>query len=583
MVQLLRNKSTLRTQLSCIIGGTISIVILGLILFNYHTQKAIMLNQEIEASKNILSLELQQLDNYIDDLKNYSLQLRNNEDFLLLIRADTPFTYGEVKDVGTSLKTTFYTRADILTYDLYIVKQNLKLSINTQTKKVTTIRGVKANAITNYTSIVARPMFLDIQPTNEENKLLVLSRAIIDAPKLTPLAIIQIKVSASFLEPYVNTHSNAKESLCIVRNDQTLYYTSNQLKLGDLEYQQLLQHLQAKESDFSLKIANDPKLCVVSTNGEHQFKFVSIKSYADVNGSLISLRNTLIILGIASTMLTVLFILYWVRLFTNPLSILAHRLRKVGKGNFTTTVDISGSSEISGLSEDFNTMICNINHLIETTYIANLNEKTARLIALEAQMNPHFLFNTLQAISAEAIVKEEFGINKMITSLASLLRYGIKGNNQVSILTEMTYVEKYLLLQKSRFNERLTYTFAIDSELYQVSIPKISLLSLVENSLVHGFSSTTEAIHIIVNGYIEENTIYLSVSDNGSGITSEKLEELQKVLKMPNFDISSNQNIGLQNLASRLQLLYSDNVALEVYSMPHLATTISMKIYLMEV
>ena len=336
--------------------------------------------------------------------------------------------------------------------------------------------------------------------------------------------------------------------------------------LSDEDTAALLAGVQTEGDSFSATVDGVPNLCVVAEGSTAGFVLVGFKPMAVVNAALIATRNGSILIGLAALFLSVLLAETFIRYITGPLSLLAHRLRRVGTGNFKTRAALEGSYELIGLSEDVNHMMVGIDGLIERTYVATLNERTAQLIALEAQTNPHFLFNTLQAIGSEALARGQGELYRMVTALGSLLRYSIKGGNLATLDTELGYVEKYLSLQKARFGDRLTYHISVAEPMLPLDVPKLGLLSLVENSIVHGLRDQVTNIHIELMGALEGENARLTVSDNGCGISPEKLAELHRAMDDPAVTIS--QNVGLVNLASRLKLLYNGRTRIELDSVP---------------
>ena len=210
-------------------------------------------------------------------------------------------------------------------------------------------------------------------------------------------------------------------------------------------------------------------------------------------------------------------------------------------------------------------MILHINDLINKNYISQINEKTARLIALEAQLNPHFLYNTLQAISTEAILSGNKKIPPMINAIASMLRYSIKDGDFSLLEQELKYVSDYLFLQQSRFDEHLGYELLIDEETRKITIPKISILTLVENSILHGMEEEVSQIRIWVETSLEDDLLKICVRDNGCGMNPEKLDALKSRLR-ESVEHRNETGIGLTNLYSRLTLLYNGLADMKIES-----------------
>ncbi len=240
-------------------------------------------------------------------------------------------------------------------------------------------------------------------------------------------------------------------------------------------------------------------------------------------------------------------------------------------------LNIQGSSEISLLSDAYNNMIQKIEDLIEKNYVNDLAKKNAQLVALKAQINPHFLYNTLQTISAEAIENNQEKINDMVMALSSMLKYTIRGEDSVTLNTEMDHVKDYLFLQKERFGERISYNVQIDTDLQLLKIPKISVLTLVENAVVHGMSHSAERLHIEISAEHLDAKLAITVTDDGNGISTENLEEIQRTLESEDWKIDGT-SIGLKNLSNRLKLMYGNNARIKVYSTQFTGTSVVMEL-----
>jgi len=204
--------------------------------------------------------------------------------------------------------------------------------------------------------------------------------------------------------------------------------------------------------------------------------------------------------------------------------------------------------------------------MINEKYITVIREKTARMQALEAQVNPHFLYNALQAIASHAILTGRKDISRMIEILARTLRYSIKEGGLVRISMEMEYVNNYLLLQKMRFEDRLSIKIEMDDRTANVMIPKISIYTLVENSILHGLEQMTNPIHIHILTAIEEDHLVIQVEDDGPGIDSKKLQQILAGLDDPHWLDKPNESIGLKNLYSRLNLMYDNHANMYINS-----------------
>ena len=555
-----RNRTTIRKQLSIFVGLAVTLTIALLVMFNYLAQTHANVQSQKESLTRVLELENQRLDGFVDDLRTFSLQLRGNSGFMAAVAGTKALDYEQRVNVESALKTAYYARGDLLEAELYLVRQKERYAIESQKRKVMLTENVDVTTLEEYATFTAKPNFYSISP--DARGLLRFTRTIIDAPHTTPLAIMRFTVSLDAIAPLLQNHQGAQELLCILGTNGERYVTPDTLTQTDIAV--LLSGIQAQAGSFTTKLGEEMYLCVAVPGGTSGFILVGCKPMTLVNASLIVTRNGSIAIGLIALFLTVLVAEIFIRYITEPLNRLAHRLRRVGTGNFKTQAALEGSFELIGLSEDVNHMMNSIDGLIDQTYVATLNERTAQLIALEAQTNPHFLFNTLQAIGSEALTRGQGELYRMITALGSLLRYSIKGGNLASLKTELSHVEKYLLLQKARFGDRLNYRIDTAPLLMRYLVPKLGVLSLVENSIVHGLCDQVTSIDIVLLCQIEGEEVQLSVRDNGNGISQQKLTELCAALDDPEVNIS--QNVGLVNLASRLKLLYNGRARIQLTS-----------------
>lgn len=565
-----RNRTTIRKQLSLLVGIAVSLTMALLISFHYATQAAANQEQQRATMRRVLQLESRRLDDYVAELRTFSLQLRNDTGFMALAARTATFPYAERQGVEALVKASFYARADITAYELYLVRQRQRYAMDARIRKVAFSEDVEISLLPDYAAFTAKPDFCHM--TADAGGFLQVTRTIIDAPRETPLAVVRFSVGTEVIEGLARNHLAAGEMLCVFGSDGERYFQPEGLE----EAENLWRHAGPDVSSGVASLGGEQMLWVAVEESASDFVLIGLKPMELVNAALIATRNASIALGAVALVLTVLLVLFGIRYLTGPLSKLSHRLRRVGTGNFKTKAALEGSSEMVGLSEEVNHMMESVDRLIEHTYVARLNERTAQQIALEAQTNPHFLFNTLQAISAEAIVQGQDGIYRMVSSLAALLRYSVKGDTLVTLETEFSYVEKYLSLQKTRFGENLEYEVHAEDALLPLRIPKLGVLSLAENSIVHGLCGPVDTIHIELSCGVEGDNICLTVRDDGAGIDAKRLREMRDRIDDPEVTIS--QDIGLTNLAARLKLLYDGRATIRLYSEPGRLTTVTIVI-----
>lgn len=233
-------------------------------------------------------------------------------------------------------------------------------------------------------------------------------------------------------------------------------------------------------------------------------------------------------------------------------------MEKADQGDLHVKIDVQGNDEFSWISRQFNKMIEKIRVSNEQERDALLREKNAEIKSLEAQINPHFLYNTLDAINWVALDRQEYTISRMLTSLATILRYSIhKSNEEVEIRAELEYLRKYVYLQQQRFDYSFVCVIDADESILSHKIHKLLIQPLLENTLVHGFPGNTgmDEISIQISEIGKGQMIQIVVEDNGVGMDQEKVDYFN------HFDYQNERiesSIGVRNVITRLKLYYGE-------------------------
>lgn len=572
------NKISIKTQLIALVSIIFSIIIVSIIAYNDHANRNAASTQQIQSSTTLLNLETQNLNSYFSEISRYSLLLRHDEAFMQSIKSSTPLTYLEKNNIQTLLRSNFDSRNDLASYRLFLLKKPENYSIDSSAHTVQPFYENDITALPHYEEFTQKPYYSSIEPTENNQTFLTYYRTIIRIEDQKPLAIVELTFDNSYIQEIAQNHAALDELFCIIDDQNQILYTNNPLLDNSLIEKGLSAVSDHNENYFKISIQNQDYLGVFQKSENHPFTIMSFKPLSILDKELAATRNISLVLAIISIVIAVFLVSFFIRLVTNPLSTLAHQLQNVGSGNFTATTDIGGSQEIKNLSTNFNSMIHHIDQLIKKNYISEINEKTARLSALEAQLNPHFLYNILQLIAGEAIINKQPKINTMVTSVASMLRYSIKEDDFVYLSHELKHVEDYLTLQQSRLGNRLEYEWNIDEDCLNIQIPKISIQTLIENSISHGMSDDVDHISIYIRAYIDENKLLIKVRDNGIGIPYPKLKELNELFAQNTYHHEETIGIGLSNLNSRLHLLYDKPASLFIESNPGFYTMVTLSI-----
>ena len=348
--------------------------------------------------------------------------------------------------------------------------------------------------------------------------------------------------------------------------DQTLKECTN-LNISDLSEKQELFRRKLTSTNETVFLSTIP---IANTN----WYLINILKESYVNSEV---RFTVIIMSLIALILftiTTLVISLISRSMSASIRSIVTSMKTACSGSLTVQVPEDTQNEISIIGKQFNLMMTTIQHQIQTLQTVNQQTKEAEIRSLEAQIDPHFLYNTLDSINWLAIENNEPEISSMLCNLASIMRYRIKDSNSlVSMDTELYYLEQYLQLQKMRFNNNFDYIIDMDSSLSNCKLHKLLFQPFIENALLHGFGELEHGgiLKIIITRF-NQNYLKFQIIDNGKGMTTEQLKNIF------NETSSSHNSIGISNVLNRLKLYYENDYDFQVTSTVNKGTTISIVI-----
>lgn len=560
------NRTALWMQLTIFMVLITTLVAGYLIYKDYTSTRNLTINNQISTTHKILSLELENLDNYLLDLANFCIQPYYDSRFTRIVEQDAPLTAEQLSYAKQQMFYYYYTRNDILDYELYLIHQDLSIGRTNGQQHIITQEAAPEGVNKALLDCEKSNMNHSIKASDSATSLIYYHSLFQIKGKISQ-AIVRLKLDDTYAKQLLENHSEHGE-IIVFLNDKEEIIFSNQAELpaNQKAFLKALYDRQHQPEGYeTVQFMEQPFLIVETDSKTTGIRLISLTPLSYIDSQIGKLRQSIIVSGIWVWLFTILLIYMLLRLLTIPLRVLTKQMQRTGEGDFHTRINVEGSTEIRGLSDNFNSMVSHIDQLIKRTYVAELSEKDAKLAALEAQLNPHFLYNTLQAVSTEALINDQPQIHRMITALASNLRYTIKGNNLVPLKQEMSYVKDYIFLQKIRMDDALTFTSDIDPATEGCLIPKISIQTLVENSIIHGKSGNKDTICIEVSAKYSDNNVIIIVRDNGCGIAPQQLDKLYT-----DFDLQKSTGkyggIGLANLYSRIRLLYDTPASLDIHT-----------------
>ncbi|MDR1561246.1 MAG: sensor histidine kinase [Holosporaceae bacterium] len=312
-------------------------------------------------------------------------------------------------------------------------------------------------------------------------------------------------------------------------------------------------------------------------HSEINFRGWKLRTWTDKSVVLVPTKDTfafLVLVLIFAFIAAIISILFLSARITKQISIMRETVKKFGIGQFDARIEIVQNDEIGRLATTLNKMAEQIQALIQEVNIKERQKRKLQLQTFEYQINPHFLYNTLDSINMLARKDGDSLVADMVTSLSKLFRLGLhKGEEFIPVSDEVLHLYYYLRIQSIRFENQFTWKIEVDSEINDLLIIKFILQPLAENAINHGLRKKTTHGHLTIKGWRDENIVYFSIHDDGIGIASEKLSEIKKSLNSESFN-AQKIGFGLNNVNQRIKLRYGRDYDLNIESIENVGTNI---------
>lgn len=336
----------------------------------------------------------------------------------------------------------------------------------------------------------------------------------------------------------------------------------------------LMEHIDGSESATALRMDKETFITAYSDVPELNWRVITLVPEGVYVREASSVSNAIVATAVAVLLFAVILAALFSRLLSRPLEHMANAMNRVDSEHLTVRVPVHGQDEVAQMGRSFNALMDRLQAAIENEYLLTIRQKEAILRALQAQLNPHFLYNALQSISSMASLHNVPQIDTIAHSLGCLLRYTIQDASLVSTVREESdHVRHYLAIQKIRFGERLHVQIDIPEHVMEYRLPRVFLQPLVENSIVHGLEARSEQGNLMIGIWLDGEMLHIEVSDDGCGIRPEEMQRLRAQFARNEIPTKA-KGIGLANLHSRLCLLYGDRAEIQIETEVGIGTSI---------
>ncbi|MBB6693183.1 histidine kinase [Cohnella xylanilytica] len=572
-------QSSIAFAFSCLI----LIAIAATSLIGYRLSVAAVENNSKAYIAEVINQVNTNIQSYVDNMENISLLAMTNKDVKYYISSNSFIGSGErrpyEKRISDLFQSILYTRKDIASimvfgYNGRFVSDRriTTLNPNARLEDQAWYRNAKR---AGGKSVISAPHVQNVIQ-NEYRWVVSLSRELKNVDGLTADGIFLVDLNLNVINDLCSgIDLGRKGYVFIVDEDGNLvYHPQQQLLYSNLRSEKIEEVKRAASgTSFAADDAEGKRFYSVKETS-FGWKIVGVAYEDDLIGYKSTLGNTILItVGAVAVSLLVSVVLS--HRLSRPIRNLQKKMRMVEKGNFDVQAEVMQMNEIGQLARTFNMMVGQIKNLMSEIIDTQENKRKSELQALQAQINPHFLYNTLDSIVWMAEQKRHEEVVRMTSALAKLFRASItKDQELIPVRVELEHIRNYLLIQQMRYRDKLDYRLEFEDSVLNYKTLKILLQPFVENAIYHGIRNKPDIGTIAIRGMEKDDRIVFEIEDDGLGMTEEQLERIGEA---GDGEFRS-KGIGIANVDERIRLYFGPSYGIKIQSELAVGTLVTIAI-----
>lgn len=547
------------------IQSSISVVFSCLILFlivitsyiSYHlSAQAVEMNSKHYISEIVQQVNIN-IQSYITNMEDISMLASTNKDVKYYI-TETSFISDEErrpyeKRISDLFQSILITRKDIASIMVFGYNNRFvsdrritSLNMNANAQEQPWYKNAKAEG---GKSVISAPHVQNIIQ-NEYRWVVSLSRELKSADGITGEGIFLVDLNLNVLGEICNHINLGKRGYVFIldKDGSIVYHPQQKLINSNLKEEMIDEVKQSGSGSFTTGDGNKKRIYTIQET-HFGWKIVGVAYANELIANQYQINISYFLWTILALVIALYLSFFISRHLSRPIKLLQRSMKQVEKGDFSIRSDFRSENEIGQLGHTFNIMVGRIKDLMNQIIQNEESKRKSEMQLLQAQINPHFLYNTLDSIIWMAERKKHDEVVQMTSSLAKLFRAIINKNNEtVPVRVEIEHITNYLLIQSMRYKDKLDFQIDVDPGILEVHIPKIILQPIVENAIYHGIKNSLEPGLVKITGREDGDNIVFVVADNGVGMEPEKLEQ---ILKLKDGII---KGIGVSNVNERIKL-----------------------------
>lgn len=573
------------SSIQSVIFATVAVLVLSAVVIvtgvsMKFTNTSIFENSS-EYTHTIIQQMNQNIDSYIDYMENIAYLISSNEDvqdYLFDEKIDNEGRYR----ILNQLQTILDSRSDIR--NVGIISKNGRMLINDGSKSVN--QDLDLNTQEWYATALEKPNGPILTSSHvqhiisgERPWVITLSRGIRDrsgSGEKEGVFFIDLNYSAISELCDQSTVGTKGYAFILDAKGNIVYHPQQQQLYNELQTENISLIMDTDEDTVLTGTGNDGKLYSISRSEKTGWTVVDCTNVKELLSKSRQAQSVYVLTAIILVIVALLFSRFMARSITLPIQKLRDSMKKVQEGDFSVSdVVVDSKNEIGSLTKSFDVMTHRIHELMEQNVHEQEEKRKSELKALQSQINPHFLYNTLDSIIWMAEGKKNEEVVLMTASLARLLRQSISNEDEiVPIANEVEYARGYLTIQKMRYKDKLEFQIEVDSSILYIPLIKLVLQPIIENAIYHGLKYKESKGLLIVKGFMKDGNAVLQVIDDGVGMDEETLAHIYDKHKV---NYHSN-GVGVYNVQKRLKLYYGEDYGITYTSELGKGTTATITI-----
>jgi two-component system sensor histidine kinase YesM len=532
-------------------------------------------NENRQNADHVLELARKSTLNNMDYIENTLFSIQANRDIInVLASEESQNPYEEINFIEQKLFSTDLLHSNISSIHIYASNRNnypKSYSSSVSSSKMVENELWYKNAINSTDNI-----YWSVFDSQNNTGTICAAKALIDTRTHKIVGVVRADVNlTTFTKDISKTGVAETGKIFIVYNNHIINLWDNDYINSFINEPAFFDALESGMQEYI--VINGKKHYVNSrTLKNDNIKLVCTVKYSEINNSSKIIAPAIIITAIVSLSIAFILVLIFSHIITVPITRLKKYMGNFGNKREKLPKIYESNDEVGLLCTSYNDMITTIDNLISDVNLLSEKQKIFELKALQAQINPHFLYNTLDSINWMAKKYKAADVSKMVTALGTFFRHSLnKGQEYTSIKNEIKQVISYTEIQKVRYDNSFDIYFSIGEDLLNYQIIKLTIQPLVENSILHGFDEIDYHGTICISGDMDNDYIYITVTDNGRGCDTDKLNV--DINKEFNPD-ESIEKYGLNNVNQRIKLYFGQDCGLKFSTNPEGGTTAVIKI-----